>query len=292
MATNLGFLFRSNSDILGCLIKQPSKTKNELVQGAEVLELIPQTEGLIVKYLSALLVVPPTDYSAPIERLLIYNFRLSAMGALNMLVIKSPYVALLKIYMKHLLIVMRDMGPSLAHVMHQADFQDTWKTQAMRHNFYKDVVQSALNLVSGLGLCHNDIRAPNIAVKDGSFCLIDFDMARIKVPQGGTARVLSRIKGKSTKSALMMYTTAQIALVVFELEMRPSSSELSTVTKYWTGRSNEESGKNFRKFGSWLQTKGPLAQDIFSDSIQPQADFIPSIYYFDKALQAILGLQI
>jgi hypothetical protein len=283
-ATNLGFLFRSNSEKLGRLIKQSADTKITWAEGVEDLAKFPHTEELIVKYLSALLVAPPSEYFASINQLTMH------VKASNRLAIKIPYLALLKIYKKHLLIVMRDMGPSLAHVMHQKAFQEAWKTQAMRQNFYKDVAQSALNLVADLGLSHNDIRPPNIAVKDCSFCLIDFDLARANVPHGGTARVLNRYELKSADSAQMMYTTAQIALVVFELEMRPTSSELSTVTKYWLGRSNE-SQRNFLKFGKWLHLKGPLVRDIFSEFVLPQEDFLPRVDYFNKALQAILGLQ-
>ncbi len=282
-ATNLGFLFRSNSEILGRLIKNSRGTRIILAEDVDLAK-IPQTEELIVKYLSALLVAPPSEYFAPIEKLTLH------VKARNKLAIKIPYVALLKIYKKHLLVVMRDMGPSLAHVMHQEAFQEAWKSQAMRQNFYKDVGQSALNLVEDLGHCHNDIRSPNIAVKDGSFCLIDFDLAREYVPHGGTARVLNRYMRKSDDSALMMYTTAQIALVVFELEMQPTPSELSTVTKYWMAKS-KESGSNFKKFGKWLHSKGQLVRDIFSEFVLPQKEFLPSVDYFNRALQATLGLQ-
>ena len=289
-ATNLGFLFRSNSEILGRLINQSAETEICSCGSIDDLAKIPQTEELIVKYLSTLLVVPPSEYSAPIEKLLMHEQGI-ALGKRNMLVIKSPYVALLVIYAKHLLIVMRDMGPSLAHVMHEKDFQETWKTQAVRQNFYNDVGESALNLISALNLCHNDIRPPNIAVKDCSFCLIDFDMARRSAPQGGTARVMNPFALKTTKSALMMYTTAQIALVVFELEMQPSSSELSTVTKYWMRSSSKQTEKTFQKFVNWVKSKGSIVQEIFSDSHSSEQDFHPSVDYFSRALKSILNLQ-
>ncbi len=113
----------------------------------------------------------------------------------------------------------------------------------------------------------------------------------MNVRHGSTAKVLKHHEIKSDYSALMMYTTAQIALVVFELEMRPTPSELSTVTKYWMGKSNE-SGRNLLKFKKWVHFKGPLVQDIFLDFVLPQKTFLPGVDYFNRALQAILGLQI
>ena len=48
----------------------------------------------------------------------------------------------------------------------------------MRAAFREDVGLTALNLVVECELCHNDIRLPNIAFREGRFCLLDFDMAR------------------------------------------------------------------------------------------------------------------
>ncbi len=41
--------------------------------------------------------------------------------------------------------------------------------------FLADVGRTALNLVDLIGLCHNDIRPPNIAVLGNRCCLIDYD---------------------------------------------------------------------------------------------------------------------
>ena len=70
---------------------------------------------------------------------------------------------------------MVNTGPTLDLAMMNSAFTRDWeKDTILREAYFEDIGQSALNLEK-LGLCHNDIRPPNITVKDGRFCLIDFD---------------------------------------------------------------------------------------------------------------------
>ena len=81
---------------------------------------------------------------------------------------------------------------------------------------------TALKLVAKCELCHNDIRPPNIAFRDGRFCLLDFDMAHTSVQyQENTAfspRMVAAVRWRNPPAELMAYSVAQIAVNVFVLD--------------------------------------------------------------------------
>jgi serine/threonine protein kinase len=96
----------------------------------------------------------------------------------NALGVKHPYLAILR-YVDRTLVVMEDVGVPLADVMQSPQFRQRWsQSRNLRRAFFSQVGLSALNLVDKVGLCHNDIRPPNIAFRGDSFCLLDFDFAR------------------------------------------------------------------------------------------------------------------
>ena len=75
-----------------------------------------------------------------------------------------------------------------------------------------------------LGLCHNDIRPSNITFKENRFCLIDYDNCRTTIAPIFTKSPIMNELDHWTKKASMMLSIAQIALVVFALETKQSSS--------------------------------------------------------------------
>ena len=284
-AINFGFLYRSNSDTLSQLISQVRQCDIELFLGVDLANM-PKGDVLIVKYISALLAVPPLDYCFLIQSLLAAENRTAAQGDH----VVHPYLAVIIIDEKHPLIVMRDMGSSLSDVMNDYSFQENWKSPCFRLRFYDDVAVSAINLVLTLKVCHNDIRPPNIAVKDDSFCLIDFDLARRAVPQLGSAKVLQPFMKKNTQSVRMMYTTAQIALVIFEVETHPSVKEMTDVVKYWMQNHPKGTKPDVSKFEVWTKSKGKLVEEVFSDSPPSLNGIDPGADYYFRILQAILDL--
>ena len=139
--------------------------------------------------------------------------------------IKHPYLGVLGVMRKHPILVMRDMGDSLHGLLHGAGgaFAARWRdSRALRAAFFEDVGLTALNLVAKCRLCHNDIRPPNIAFRDGRFCLLDFDMAHTSVQyQENTAfspRMVAAVRWRNPPAELMAYSVAQIAVNVFVLD--------------------------------------------------------------------------
>jgi hypothetical protein len=185
--------------------------------------------------------------------------------------IKHPYIDILQVRCfgkYHPLLIMRDMGVSLADAMKDTAFLSRWRvSQELRRRFGADVGESALNLVEmpSLGLCHNDIWAPNIAVKDGaSFCLIDFDLAAWTVHDGASAcPVLRDIL--HPEDELMTFSVAQIALVVFALDVDAPRGAVERLRRYWL-RGAPSSRPDIPEFEAWLAGKGPLVADVFSCS--------------------------
>ncbi len=73
----------------------------------------------------------------------------------------------------HHVAIMAYMGPSLSE---SKEFMSDWSANPRKRlPFLEDVCQTAHNLVDMLGLCHNDIRPPNIAVMGDLYCFIDYD---------------------------------------------------------------------------------------------------------------------
>ena len=133
--------------------------------------------------------------------------------------IKHPYIGMMKFgaYSSiNTILVMVDSGPTLASEMMNPEFISRWKSnQDLRQAFFDDVGQSALNLVTELALCHNDIRAPNITVNKGRFCVIDYDNCS-EMPPFGKSPVLKALRRTDVKR--MMLSVMQIGLVAYSME--------------------------------------------------------------------------
>jgi hypothetical protein len=185
----------------------------------------------------------------------------------NPLGIKHPYLAIIK-GLSGPLIVMEDVGPPLSQVMQSPRFRQDWaRSASLRRAFFSDVGLSALNLVVKVGLCHNDIRPPNIAYRSDSFCLIDFDFSR----QGALSNELSAFAPSlSTISALnqceqmMVFSVAQIALTVFMLSAC-KVFDLGDVTEaVSTWNQMRGASEVDAEFERWVQGKGGLALEFVS----------------------------
>jgi hypothetical protein len=119
-------------------------------------------------------------------------------------------------------VAMFNTGPSL---LEHDDIKVQWSSSVdLRRAFLEDVGESALNLVETLCLCHNDIRLSNITFKENRFCLIDYDNCRTTIAPTFTNSPVMNGLNSMTKEASMMLSIAQIALVVFALETKKSSS--------------------------------------------------------------------
>ena len=133
--------------------------------------------------------------------------------------IKHPYLGLIVFGKRHPLIVMRNLGTSIAEEIESNNLQLRWKSSPqLRLTFAKDVGESALNLVDSMMMCHNDIRAPNIVISDEGdlFCLVDFNLSAEQVLQEW-ARVLKHFRWKSSNPAMSMFLIAQISYWCFNL---------------------------------------------------------------------------
>ena len=159
-----------------------------------------------------------------------------------------PYIAMMKFSFNSCtssFLVMKDTGPTLHSLMLDAGFKDVWSKPEVRQAFYRDVGLSALDLEK-VELCHNDIRPPNITftVEDNRFSLIDYDNCRPN-PVFKNSPVLKSLGTESNKKK-MMFSVAQIGIVVFETSML-----------------DEEHGKDIRQVNQWLQGKRQEVPDRF-----------------------------
>jgi serine/threonine protein kinase len=296
--TNLGFLFKSTPEILKHLIQHTPR--NLVMHFCVRLEDIAPGEDLIVKYLSALLVVPPKCDNI-IQLIIAANTaqllkrkdaelkrKDAEIAALKAGVpfssdicpadddggsgfgIKHPYLGVIMFDQKHPLIVMRNVGTSIWDEMKDNNLQLKWRNNPqLRRVFAKDIGESALNLVDTLHMCHNDIRPPNIMISANgdSFCLIDFDMSANEVIRTN-APVMKHFDVKSSDSALRMFSVVQIALVVFELDSNPTDDDFLAVCNFWLDAKPGAKKHNPPIFSNWVKSKGPLVEAIFSD-VQP-----------------------
>ena len=207
--------------------------------------------------------------------------------------IVHPYLGTMLIDWMHPLLVMRDMGCSLTEALLDPAFRLSWRSnQELRRRFLVEVGMSALNLVRICNLCHNDIRLSNIAVRDPTsataasagmargvdnlFCLLDFDMSRTSVPTDAlNSRMLSGLEF-CIVGTLMMYTVAQIALVVYKMDTLTEAGDdeaesggeggfdTADLRTFWLkDDANCTSLHSSGKFESWLSSRPPLARDIF-----------------------------
>ena len=224
--------------------------------------------------------------------------------------IKHPYIAVMTTALVHPFLIMRDVGTSLAVMSAHDGFFDKWKSRVdFRRKFKDDVGISALNLVEDLILCHNDIQLSNIAVQDDSFCLIGFDKCRSDVPiRSKNSLVLRRYDGPSIQCN-MMYTIAQIGVVVFALDTGAQAAEVQDVYAYWltaelfltiTPKPERLSRRNLlnsrqraslAKFDAWLKSKGRLVEKVFSETVSAACGLKTrkSKSYFVSILDAMLA---
>ena len=330
--TNLGFLFKSNSQILTQLIEHTPQEDLRLNLCVQLKDIAPDVD-LIVKYLSALLTVP---VSCENILMLIYELEnlkkkeelvkmeeegnrlraeLAALKADRLLLddgvtktigesgkaevvangessiksrlgIKHPYIGVITFDNRHPLIVMWDVGTSMWEEIKSNNLQARWRSSPqLRRNFASDVGESALNLVVATHKCHNDIRLPNIAVKGNSFCLIDFDLSAATVMQH-RARFLKHFKSKSSKTAMMMFSIAQIALVVFQVDCSPTPVDVVNVSKFWFEGDPGNKKLDLSVFEGWVKSKGALLEAVFSDL--PPASLIQSKDEFMGIIDAIV----
>ena len=177
--------------------------------------------------------------------------------------VKHPYVGLLGSG-NGVLLVMDDVGTPLSRDLLLAEFRQQWsQSRNLRVSFFEDVCLSALNLVEMAGLCHNDIRPPNIAVRGDRFCLVDFDLARRGVVEQPGSAFSPELQGfsllDSMLPALMMcYSTAQIIVTAYMLRTtKPRRlSEVTEATSIWT-REREASSAVDAEFQLWARARGP-----------------------------------
>jgi tRNA A-37 threonylcarbamoyl transferase component Bud32 len=351
--TNLGFLFESDGKRLMRWKTCVSKACENFV--FVHCDKIPVGERLIVKYLSALSVSPPTQNCEPIIKLVdahktakkidamarFSSQKIDAMarelqalksgsplkneteaksspaslqtspGNANpspaviqpppaitrsefRFGIKHPYIGVIRCDVVNPFLIMRNVGASLAVMCADEKFLNKWKNCLdFRLKFRNDVGMSALNLVESLMLVHNDIRLPNIAVQDDSFCLIDFDNSRDDVSSNACqSRVLRRYKVASNKRN-MMHTIAQIAVVVYALDTRANSAEVRDVREYWLSNCLSEPKaklqKSLAKFNAWLKCKGKLVENVFSETVPPPNQIRENKSYFVRVMDSMLA---
>ena len=185
----------------------------------------------------------------------------------NILGIKHPYLAIVQGLVGPL-IVMEDVGAPLSEVMESPHFRQRWAQSAdLRRAFFSDVGLSALNLVDKVGLCHNDIRPPNIAFCDDTFCLVDFEFARKRIRCNDLSAFspwLMALAVLDRKPQLMCFSVAQIVLTVFMLS-GPKATDYGAVTdaiSIW--KRERGTSKVDSDFESWVQGKGGLLLDFVS----------------------------
>lgn len=183
-----------------------------------------------------------------------------------------PYIGILFLNRKHPLILMHDAGDSLYDLIYApgSRYRLEWQqSTALRAAFLVQVGFSALNLVHQIGLCHNDIRLPNIVVREGKFCLIDFDLSRLSIlyqPKSSFSPPLESAGCAWQDGEMeMCYSVAQIAVNVFILSA-PTQFCLSDVTEseiIWSEQRDAASQVD-RQFEDWAQTKGGLPLEFVS----------------------------
>ena len=143
---------------------------------------------------------------------------------------------------------------------------------------------------------------------DNMFCLIDFDMSDEDVTlQARRSRVLMGLERRRTQS-LMMYTVAQIALVVFKLDSLSEHTgagadhaesqgdkgdlDMMSVRRFWlTEEGLNETTNSFGKFDVWLRSRE--LKDIFPDvpGTRSVECGLMDWNFFAKLLKAVVGLK-
>ena len=263
---NFGFIFKTTSDEV---IRVKEKYRMSWMTGT----LSPGT-NVIVKSINLVLEV---NFKSGLDNIYVILLQDSLANALALANsqsyakypsgIKHPYIAITR-GLSGPLIVMEDMGEPLSKVMKSQQFRKRWaQSSSLRLAFLSDVGISALNLAANLGLCHNDIRPPNIAVRGDSFCLIDFDFARRTIltnQKSAFAPPLSSVDLLNEIEQSMTFSVAQIALTVFMLS-GPKVFDVGAITEsvsIWTNV--RSASKVDSEFERWVQGKGGRVLEFIS----------------------------
>jgi serine/threonine protein kinase len=282
---NFGFLFKTTSDEM---IRVKEKYLLQWTAGT----LSPGT-NVIVKHVN--LVVDANVEVGLGNIKVVLSATNSALYAKYPLGIKHPYQAIAE-GLSGPLVVMEDVGEPLSVVMRSQQFRQQWTQSAsLRRAFYTDVGLSALNLVAKLGLCHNDIRPPNIAFRSDSFCLIDFDFSRGRILSNDLSAFspsLSAFSSRNRVDQMMIFSVAQIALTVFLLS-GSTVFDLDAVTKSVSIWNKERcDSKVDKEFERWVQGKSGRVQEFISAcrgaTPLPSALAGDSISYLSDVLQQML----
>jgi len=183
-----------------------------------------------------------------------------------------PYIGIFSLTSNNPMVVMHDAGESLYDLVYCPDskYRSEWqRSTALRSAFLTQVGLSALNLVDKVKLCHNDIRLPNIAVRNGRFCLIDFDFSFSTVTFQSRSAFSPPLTAGSTTwqedEMEMCYSVAQIAVNVFILDA-PTQFSVGEVTKavsIWSELRDETSPVD-SQFQAWVEEKGDPLMDFVS----------------------------
>mmetsp|Transcript_60130 Transcript_60130/g.125804 ORF Transcript_60130/g.125804 Transcript_60130/m.125804 type:complete len:516 (-) Transcript_60130:606-2153(-) len=181
-----------------------------------------------------------------------------------------PYLGILTLTPEHPMVVMHDAGDSLYDLVYcsNSEYRLEWqRSPEWRAAFLDQVGLSALNLVDNVRLCHNDIRLPNIAVRNGKFSLIDFDISSASIIFQRKSAFSPPLKSANLRSCEreMCYSVAQIAVNVFILSAPTlfSMGEVTAAESIWSEVRNEASQVD-TQFQEWVDTKGGLLLDFIS----------------------------
>ena len=185
--------------------------------------------------------------------------------------IVHPYIAIIHLKTGHPMVVMHDAGDSLLDLVYRSDstFRLEWqRSPQWRAAFLSQVGLSAINLVDKVKLCHNDIRLPNIAVRDGRFCMIDFDFSSNYVVFQKNSAFSPPLQSSEMKwnpvETAMCYSVAQIAVNVFILSTptRFSFGDITAAQSLWSDVRDEASPID-KEFQAWVDNKGgPLSNFV------------------------------
>ena len=179
--------------------------------------------------------------------------------------VKHPYLIVGTVN-AHPFFVMRDMGITLHDLVYGpgSDFCARWRgSPVLRAAFLEDVGLTALNLVTECEVCHNDIRLPNIAFKDGRFCLLDFDMShkslQFQKNSAFSPKMTAAVNWMNPPAEQMCYSVAQVAVNVFVLDTPEGSvagTDPAAASCIW---SMERDGSAVdAAFERWAAAKGVL----------------------------------
>ena len=178
--------------------------------------------------------------------------------------IVHPYVAIFHLRRGHPMVVMHDAGDTLLDLVYRPDsaYRLEWqRSPRWRAAFLSQVGLSAINLVGEVALCHNDIRLPNIAVRDGRFCMIDFDFSSTSVlfqPRSAFSPPLKSLGMHWSPDALSMcYSVAQIAVNVFILSAPTqfSFADVTAAESLWSDVRDEASPVD-SELQAWVDGRG------------------------------------